>query len=293
VFEHVFDGQPVFWFHENAFYEVFDYWRKLSIVLVLLEGQIGYFLVGFVFVFACERCLSRQKLVSENSNSPRINFVVVRRVFYQLGRHIVSRTAESHSPFIDGVSGPPKVAQLNVELLVVVRLGYWFLLEDEVFLEHFRVGLNVLGPDGSSGLFGDVGLIKVLLVEDQDVFRFYVPVDNVAYVHVPEGRDNLANEILGLLLRKRALCLEVLVEVVEVCELENDVDAGFVVEVAVEAYDVGVPEPPLDLKLLLHLAEEIVLLQHVFLQLLDCHWLLRITLDGFEDRTELASAYLH
>lgn len=179
-----------------------------------------------------------------------------------------------------------------MKLFFMMGLRISFLLQNKVFLKHFRVWFSVHTFHSLVlRLFWNVRLVENFFIKDQNVLWFYVSVDYVPDMHVAERRNHLSDQILGLLFWKRALSFQVLVQVVIVGQFKNDIDAGFIVEIAVESDYIRMSKPPLYLQFFLHLPKKVVLLEHFFFKLFNRHFLLRPYFCCFIDRTKLATSH--
>ena len=96
--------------------------------------------------------------------------------------------------------------------------------------------------------------------------------------------------MLGAVLREALLLAKLLEEVAVLAVVQHDVDVVRVVEVAVQFDDVWVVESPLNLKLSLHLAKKVELLQDVLEDDLERDWHPAELLHGLEDFTKLPAA---
>lgn len=74
----------------------------------------------------------------------------------------------------------------------------------------------------------------------QQILRLNVPVNNVLFVAIPEGRRHFQNELRRLPLRKVALIGKVLVELSMGSVLKNQVDAFVVIKITIHAQDIFV-----------------------------------------------------
>ncbi len=89
--------------------------------------------------------------------------------------------------------------------------------------------------------------LELAIDAKEEVLGFDVPVDDVLRVEVGEGVGHLVDINGAAALRERAVLCELLVELALAGKLEHEKDALLVVEVAIEAEDVGMSEVLLDL----------------------------------------------
>lgn len=107
--------------------------------------------------------------------------------------------------------------------------------------------------------------MHLVLIHDQYVLRLDVSVDNIPLLHVYESINHLLNDVLGPLVIESLLLPEFLIQIAILGVLKHYIDALVIVEVAIESDDIRVSQSPLNLKFLLHLSEEVKLLQQIFM----------------------------
>mmetsp|Transcript_26252 Transcript_26252/g.59573 ORF Transcript_26252/g.59573 Transcript_26252/m.59573 type:complete len:212 (-) Transcript_26252:129-764(-) len=129
--------------------------------------------------------------------------------------------------------------------VLVVRLTLYHLRRKVVESSTERVPLRGWSMDGPT----KVSDLDLALAVYQEVLRLDVSVDHVLLVAVGERTSKRADVVCRSLLGEPFHLLQLLVELSASCELEDEVDAALVVEVAVQAEDVGVSQVGLDLDL--------------------------------------------
>jgi len=138
----------------------------------------------------------------------------------------------------------------------------------------------------------EIGDFKIAFCVEEQVLRFNIPVDHFFAVAVSQGVRHLADVFgrRGVVEAAVGLLLHRLVHLAARRELEDEIDARFVVEVAEQAEDVGVAEMRLDLDLSPQLMLHLGLLQLRLEQDLERHDVLGRALPGEVHVPELALA---
>jgi len=138
----------------------------------------------------------------------------------------------------------------------------------------------------------EIGDFKIAFCVEEQVLRFNIPVDHFFAVAVSQGVRHLADVFgrRGVVEAAVGLFLHRLVHLAARRELEDEVDARLVVEVAEQAEDVGVAEMRLDLDLSPQLMLHLGFLQLRLEQDLERHDVLGRALPGEVHVSELALA---
>ena len=129
-------------------------------------------------------------------------------------------------------------------------------------LDHFRWEIVESAAEGGAPITwrvhapAKVADLELAVDAEKQILRLDVPVDDVFRMEVGEGVCHLVDIDGTTALREGAKLCELLVELALAGELEHEENTLLVVEVAVEAQDIGVSEVLLDLdfatNLLLH-----------------------------------------
>ena len=105
---------------------------------------------------------------------------------------------------------------------------------------------------------------------EQYVFRFDVPVDDIAVMHEFYGVADLPRDAPDPLLSEAALLLEAVVDIPAAAEFKHQVEVVLICEEGVQLHDIRMVQITLDLYLSYQLADELHLsLEDVLRDLLD------------------------
>ena len=125
------------------------------------------------------------------------------------------------------------------------------------------------GPSEVANLYNPLKYFIPYLME-QYVFRFDVPVDDIAIVHEFYGVADLPRDAPDPLLSEAALLLEAVVDIPAAAEFQHQVEVVLICEEGVQLHDIRMVQVTLDLYLSYQLADELHLsLEDVLRDLLD------------------------
>lgn len=124
-------------------------------VIGLLEVQISDVRIGVILILSGKWRLAGQKLKTEDSYGPLVNFLIVRLLVHEFRRNVVDCTAECRSSLVNGMCGPAKVTQFNMH---GVQVGNQNIFRLYVPMDHVPVlqvekCFNHLGYDMSGTIF--------------------------------------------------------------------------------------------------------------------------------------------